>query len=161
MISPPHSPPPWKCENQIASFYGFPLKSCTLDPPSAVILLHALVYFWKPPTPLGLFKTPARVCLVFTLPVRTNSKVRWLFAWGAKPHGTFWREACQCSVVDAHSVGGGVLGREAITNAWQYQPLALSPHLGFVWSDYMWRKSFALWCYRKTIFAMRALNPRD
>lgn len=69
MISQPHLLPSSKCENQIVSFYGLPLKSGTLDPPSAVILLHALVYFWKPPTLLYLCKTPAQVCLLFTLPV--------------------------------------------------------------------------------------------
>lgn len=95
MISRPHLPPLSKCENQIVSFYGFPLKSGTLDPPSAVILLHALVYFWKPPTLLSLFKTPAQVCLLFTLPVGTNSKVRWLSicmrscTTQEKPQGTF------------------------------------------------------------------------
>lgn len=76
MISQPHLPAPSKCENQIVSFYEFPLKSATLDPPSARILQHALFYFWKPPTLLCLFKMPAQVCLLFILPVATNSKVR-------------------------------------------------------------------------------------
>lgn len=70
------SPPSSKYENQIASFYGLPLKFGTLDPPLAVILLPAPVYFWKPPTPLCVFATSAQVCLLFTLPARTNSKVR-------------------------------------------------------------------------------------
>lgn len=99
------SPLSSKCENQIVSFYGFPLKSGTLDPPSAVILLHAVVYFWKPPTLLSLFKMPTQVCLLFTLPVRTNSKLRWLSicmrSWAPqeKPQWIFWKEACQSTVV--------------------------------------------------------------
>lgn len=59
MISQPHLLPSSECENQIVPFYGLTLKSGTLDPPSAVILQRALVYSWKPPTLLGLFKTPA------------------------------------------------------------------------------------------------------
>lgn len=51
--------PSSECENQIAPFfYGLPLKPGTLDPPSAVILQHAPVYSWKPPTLLSVFKTP-------------------------------------------------------------------------------------------------------
>lgn len=69
----PHSS---KHENQIVSFYGLPLKFGTLDPPLAMILLPAPVYFWKSPTLLCVFATPAQVCLLFTLPVSTNSKVR-------------------------------------------------------------------------------------
>lgn len=33
----------------VSFFYELPLKSGTLDRPSAVILLRAPVYFWKPP----------------------------------------------------------------------------------------------------------------
>lgn len=42
-----------KRENQLVSFYGLPLKLGTLDPPSAVTLLPAPVYFWT---------SPLRVC---------------------------------------------------------------------------------------------------
>lgn len=65
-----------KRENQIVSFYGLPLKFGTLDPPMAVILLPTPVYFWMSPTLLRMFATPAQVCLLFTLPVSTNSKIR-------------------------------------------------------------------------------------
>lgn len=41
MICQPHLPPSSKCKNQIVSFYRLPLKSGTLDPPLALVLLIA------------------------------------------------------------------------------------------------------------------------
>lgn len=77
-------------------------------------------------TLLSLFKTPAEVCLLFTLPVGTNSKVKWLSvcmrSWTPqeKPQATFGERLVGPQLLVA-------LSREGINDR-----LALSSHLSCV-----------------------------